>query len=95
MFVAHIVVSSFGEIIDNVLVELPEGENKCQCELYALTINFNKVFCLKCHKRFKATNRKQNGKRVFVYDSPIRPQTFSQLEHQIVTAKKAETQLVG
>ncbi|MEI6040079.1 MAG: hypothetical protein WCP93_01880 [Candidatus Berkelbacteria bacterium] len=90
----HSVLSPNGETLDNVLVESPD-DKKCEHELYALTIAHNKVFCLKCHSRFKATNRTQNGRRVFLYDSPIPQQIENQLQHQIVTAKIAESQLVG
>lgn len=96
MHLAHLnVLSPSGEILDNIIIESPDS-GTCQCELYALTItNFNKIFCLKCQKRFQATNRKRSGKRIFVYDRPIQPQTYNQLQHQIVTAKIAEAQLTG
>lgn len=90
-----LVLSSIGEIFDNIIVESPDGKQNCQCELYALTTSYNKVFCLKCHSRFKATNRTINGKRVFLYDSPIPNPIYNQLQDKIVTAKIAESQLIG
>lgn len=73
------ILSPNGKRIDCVEVENHEALN-CRCTLYVLVDGpVNKAFCLKCGSRFKATHKKKNGKRVFVFDQKASPQILNQL----------------
>ena len=84
------ILSPNGQRIDCIEVENHESLN-CQCTLYALADGpVNKAFCLKCGSRFKATHRKKNGKRLFVFEKKASTQILNQLNFLIEQENKKQ-----